>query len=83
MKNLQEEFLTELKANEKLTVSGYADLYDKHTKLAIEEQTQNGADEHQAKAMGNYYTVAVLSNFVASENLLARILAKHEASKEE
>ncbi len=83
MTNLQEDFRSELKSKEKLTVAEYAALYKKHTKLAIAAELNNGASEHQAKAMGNYYTVAVLSNFVASENLLARILASHESSEEE
>lgn len=82
MINLQEDFRTELKSKDKLTVAEYVVLYKKHTGLAVQAELNNGASEHQAKAMGNYYTVAVLSNFVASENLLARILALHESSEE-
>lgn len=81
MTQLQEEFLSELKSKEKMTVPEYAALYGKHSRLAIQEEKNNGASEHQAKAMGNYYTVAILSNFVASENKLARIIALHESDK--
>ena len=75
MTELQEAFLTELKSNPKFTVAEYAELYKKHSAFAIEDEVSNGADEHRAKAMGNYYTVAVLSNFINSENKLARIIA--------
>lgn len=81
MTQLQETFLSELKSDPKFTVADYAALYDKHSKLAIEDEVNNGADEHQAKAMGNYYTVAVLSNFINSENKLARIIAFHESKQ--
>ncbi|MFT5660799.1 MAG: hypothetical protein ACI9TV_001442 [Sulfurimonas sp.] len=81
MTHLQEAFLSELKSKEKLTVVEYANLYKKYSKLAIEEEEKNGASRHQAKAMGNYYTVTVLSDFVASENKLARIIALHESKK--
>ncbi|MDF1876753.1 hypothetical protein JHD47_02865 [Sulfurimonas sp. SAG-AH-194-L11] len=83
MIDLQEEFRNELKSQDKLTVAQYAALYKTHSDIAIQYELDKGVSEHQAKAMGNYYTVAVLSNFVASENLLARILALHEASEEE
>jgi len=81
MTHLQEEFLNELKSKAKFTVAEYAALYKKHSKLAIEHEENNGASTHQAKAMGNYYTVTVLSDFVANENLLARIIALHESSR--
>jgi len=81
MTDLQETFLNELKSNPKFTVKEYAALYTKHSKIAIEHEANNGASEHQAKAMGNYYTVAVLSNFINSENKLARIIALHESGK--
>ena len=81
MTPLQEAFLSELKSNPKFTVAEYAALYKKHSKLAIEHEEQNGASEHQAKAMGNYYTVTVLSDYINSENKLARIIALHESSK--
>ena len=81
MTHLQEEFLDELKSKEKLTVKEYANLYSKHIQIAIEYEEKNGANAHQAKAMGNYYTVTVLADFVASENKLARIIAFHEAKK--
>ena len=81
MKDLQDVFRNELKSKKKLTVAEYAELYKKHSLLAIAAELEKGASEHQAKAMGNYYTVAVLSNFVASENVLARILALHESTE--
>ena len=79
MTHLQEEFLSELKSKPKLTVAEYSALYNKHSKLAIEQEENNGANKHQAKAMGNYYTVSVLSDFVGNENLLARIIALQES----
>ena len=79
MTGLQEAFLRELKSNTKFTVAEYAALYKKHIKLAIKQEQMNGASEHQAKAMGNYYTVAILSNFIDNENKLARIIAHHES----
>ena len=81
MTHLQEEFLSALKSKVKLTVAEYAALYGKHTKLAIEEEKNNGASEHQAKAMGNYYTVSVLSDFIGNENILARVIALHESTR--
>ena len=78
MTNLQEDFRSELKSKDKLTVAEYAALYKKHTELAIEAELNNGASEHQSKAMGNYYTVAILSNFISNENKLARIIAAKE-----
>lgn len=80
MTHLQEAFLSELKSKEKLTVAEYSALYKKHCKLAIEHEENNGADMHQAKAMGNYYTVTVLSDFINSENKLARIIAFQESN---
>lgn len=80
MTHLQEAFLNELKSKPKLTVAEYAELYKKHSKLAIEEEKNNGASEQKAKTMGNYYTVAVLSNFVGNENILSRIIALHEST---
>lgn len=80
MTHLQEEFLSELKSKPKLTVAEYSALYNKHRKLAIEDEENNGANPHQAKAMGNYYTVAVLSNFVSNENTLSRIIKLSESS---
>ena len=82
MTELQEAFLSELKSKPKLTVFEYAALYTKHSKIAIEHEKNNGASEHQAKAMGNYYTVTVLSDFINSENKLARIIAMQESSTE-
>ncbi|MCO4844393.1 MAG: hypothetical protein KC427_00075 [Sulfurovum sp.] len=79
MTHLQEAFLSELKSKEKFTVAEYSALYKKHNKLAIEQEENNGASKHQAKTMGNYYTVSVLSDFVGNENLLARIIALHES----
>ncbi len=80
MTHLQEEFLSELKSKPKLTVAEYSALYNKHSKLAIEHEKNNGASEHKAKAMGNYYTVTVLSEFIGSENKLARIIHHAESS---
>ena len=80
MTSLQEEFLNELKSNLKFTTAEYAALYNKHRKIAIEDEERNGAGEHQAKTMGNYYTVAVLSNFIANENKLTRIIHISENS---
>ena len=82
MKNLQEEFRNELKAKEKLTVAEYASLYKKHAGLAIKAELDKGVSEHQAKAMGNYYTAAVLTNCVPNENTLTRVLALIEDNKE-
>ncbi len=82
MKNLQEDFRNELKNKEKLTVSEYAILYKKHAELAIEAELSKGVSEHQAKAMGNYYTAAVLTNCVPNENTLTRVLALIEENKE-
>ena len=79
MTPLQEAFLRELKSKEKFTVVEYAVLFKRHIKLAIEEELMNAASEHQAKTMGNYYTVAILSNFIDNENKLARIIAYHES----
>lgn len=81
MTQLQEEFLEELKSKEKLTIKEYADLFGKNIQIAIDYEVSNGASAHQAKAMGNYYTVTVLSDFVASENKLARIIAFHESNQ--
>lgn len=78
MTDLAQAFLNDLKSKEKLSVAEYAKFYTKHSKLAIEHEEQNGASKHQAKAMGNYYTVTVLSNFVKSDHLLNRILAFKE-----
>ena len=78
MTQLQEEFLSELKSNPKFTVPEYAALYHKHIKLAMQEEEKNGANEHQAKAMANYYTLTVLSDFVGNQNKLDRILALKE-----
>jgi len=75
MTHLQEEFLSELKSKEKLTVAEYAALYNKHSKLAIEHEINNGASEPKAKAMGDYYTVSVLSDFVGNDDLIDRIMA--------
>ena len=80
MTHLQEAFLNELKSKPKFTAAEYAALYNKHRKLAIEDEENNGANPHQAKAMGNYYTVAVLSNFISNENKLTRIIHLSENS---
>jgi len=80
MTDLQEAFLSELTSKVKPTIAEYAELYNKHRKVAIEHEEKNGASEHQAKAMGNYYTVTVLSDFVGSENKLARIIHLAERS---
>ena len=80
MTELQETFLSELKSNPKLTTAEYAALYNKHSKLAIAQEERNGASMHQAKAMGNYYTVSVLSDFIKSDNKLNRILHLSENS---
>ena len=81
MTDLQEEFRNELKSKQKLTVAEYAALYNKNRQLAIEQEKNNGAHELQANAMGNYYTIAVLSNFIGNENILARIIAFGESAK--
>ena len=81
MTHLQEAFLSELKSKPKLTVAEYSALYNKHSKLAIAEEENNGANKHQAKAMGEYYTVTVLSDFVSNENILSRIIAFKESYK--
>jgi len=79
MTDIQEAFLLELKSNAKFTVADYAALYKKHSKLAIKHEESKGADMHQAKTMGNYYTVHVLSHFIDNENILARIIALEES----
>ncbi|MFC2074396.1 hypothetical protein ACFLR3_04000 [Campylobacterota bacterium] len=81
MTHLQEKFLDELKSKPKFTVAEYAELYNKHCELAIEQEKNGGASEHQAKAMGNYYTVSVLSDFIGNENVLARVIALYESTK--
>lgn len=81
MTHAQEEFLKELKRKPKMTVAEYAEIYKKHNKLAIEEELNNGAGTIQAETMGNYYCVAVLSNFIGNENILSRIIALKESTK--
>lgn len=78
MKKLQEEFLYELQNAPKSTAAGYAELYKKYSELAIEKELNNGAHEVQAKAMGNYYTVSVLRDFINNESQLTRIIALKE-----
>ncbi len=80
MTPLQEAFLGELKRKAKWSVAEYAALYKEHSKRAIEYEKENGASEQKAKAMGNYYTVTVLSDFVGNENILGRIIALHEST---
>lgn len=79
MTQAQEEFLIELKSNPKSTARDYARIYKKHSNLAIEKERSNGANEHQAKAMGNYYTVSVLVDFIVDEGQIARILSIQES----
>ena len=74
MTQLQEAFLNELKSSSSLTAKGYADLFNKYSNLVIEEEVKNGASEQQSQAMGNYYVVSVLSDFLKNENLLARVI---------
>lgn len=81
MTHTQEEFLKELKSKPKMTVAEYAEIYKRHNKLAIEEEVNNGAGPTQAEAMGNYYCIAVLSNFMGNENILSRIVALKESTK--
>lgn len=78
MTQLQEDFLNELKSNPKFTVAEYAAIYKKHIQIAVEDEEKNGADENRAKKMGEYYTVAILSNFINNENKLSRIIASKE-----
>lgn len=78
MTDIQEAFLIELKSNENFTIAQYAELYKKYSKLAIENEENNGAGIHQAKTMGKYYTTHILSDFIASENKLSRIIALEE-----
>jgi len=80
MTKLQEAFLTELKSKEKRNIIEFASLYSKHTQLAIDYERSKGVSEHQAKAMGEYYTVSVLSDYIRSENKLARIIALKEST---
>ena len=81
MAQLQEDFLSELKSQKKLALTKYAALYDKYSKLAIEQEEKNGASKPQAKAMGEYYTVTTLSNFIANEHTLTRIITLRESYK--
>jgi len=81
MTPLQEEFLSELKSKERLTVADHAALYKKYNKLAIEQEQNNGASESQAKTMGDYYIASVLDDFVGDEYKIARIMAYKEPKK--
>ncbi|MDF1882840.1 hypothetical protein JHD49_02685 [Sulfurimonas sp. SAG-AH-194-C21] len=82
MINLQDAFRDALNAKAKHTVAEYAELYKEHAKIAVEAELNNGANKHQAEAMGNYYTAAVLTNCVPNENTLTRVLALIEDNKE-
>lgn len=74
MTDLQEEFLNELKSKEKLTASKYALIYKKYNLLAIEEEKSKGARDYQAKSMGDYYTLNILSDFIGKEDTVTRII---------
>jgi nicotinic acid mononucleotide adenylyltransferase len=79
MSQIQEDFLTELKSNKKFSVKEYAELYNKYRMIAIEDEENKSADKIRARAMGNYYTVTTLSNFINNENKLSRIIAFAES----
>lgn len=74
MTDLQNEFLGELKSKKELTVAEYATIYNKYCKVAIEHEVKKGAGEHKAKAMGNYYIDAVLTDFINNQSLLDQII---------
>ena len=80
MTPLQEEFLSELK-KAKPTVAEHSSLYNKYNKLAIEQEKNNGTSERQAKTMGDYYVVSVLTDFVGNEHKIDRIIAFKEPKK--
>ena len=74
MTQLQEAFLSELKSESRLTINDYVALYNKYSKLAIEHEENSGADKNQAKVMGSYYIVSILTDFVTDESLRTRII---------
>jgi hypothetical protein len=79
MKELQEAFFVELDSKEKRSSQEYAELYNKHTNIAIEEESKNGANTYRAKTMGNYYTISVLSGFLNNEMILEEVMEISEA----
>ena len=74
MTQIQEEFLDELKSQKKLSAAKYAIIYKKYNELAIDKEVSNGATKSQAKSMGDYYTLYILSNFIGNENTVTRII---------
>ena len=74
MTEIQEEFLSELKSQEKLTAAKYAVIYKKYNELSIEKEISSGATKSQAKSMGDYYSLYILSNFIGNENTVSRII---------
>ncbi|SFV71200.1 hypothetical protein MNB_SV-13-6 [hydrothermal vent metagenome] len=74
MKHLQEAFFAKLESQDKLTSEEYAVLYMTHRNIAIEAQREAGANEYQAKTMGEYYTVSVLSGFLNNETVLEEVM---------
>ena len=79
MKHLQEMFLGELKSDKKATLLQYAVLYKKYTELSIEEEINNGASKARADAMGHYYAIATLTDFIGSDKTIDRIVKFQES----
>ena len=74
MTQVKEAFLSELEGKPKQKVAEYSALYVKYTELAIKEEENKGSSEPQAKAMGSYYAITVLSDFLKNDHLISRII---------
>jgi hypothetical protein len=83
MTALQEDILSELKSQEKFRSVEYAELYIKHRNLGIEAEQAKGGNKYQAKTMGNYYTISVLSDFLKNEIILEEVMGIVEAMDKE
>jgi len=79
MNHLQEMFLAELKSDKKATILQYAKLFKKYTQLSIEEEINNGASKARADAMGHYYAIATLTDFIGSDKTIDRIVKIQES----
>jgi hypothetical protein len=74
MTEIKEAFLNELKSKPKLKVAEYSEMYTRYRELAIVVQEESGASKPRAKAMGNYYTITILSDYLDNDHLIARII---------
>ena len=81
MTQLQESMLSELKSKEKFTTPEYVKLYNKYINLAIAQEEKKGGHKNQVKTMAEYYIISVLSDFLANENLLSRIIVLKDVYK--